>query len=145
MRVMAPSFRSPEEFRDAMDAVFRMMSEDPDMGPRLRDADVPQRYEFVDVELVLNVRAGDPADGEENLEWVWSDEVDWEPRVRMSMSSETANRYFQGRENIPMAIARRRMKAGGDLRAALEVLPVIKPIHDRYRAYLREQHPHLLA
>ena len=30
----------------------------------------------------------------------------------MTMSSETANRYFQGKENVAIAIARRRIKAG---------------------------------
>ena len=35
-----PEFRSPAEFREVMDRVFTMMSEDPDMGPALRDADV---------------------------------------------------------------------------------------------------------
>ena len=114
---MASPFASPEEFRDVMDRVFRMMSEDPDMGPRLRDANVPQRFEFEDLDLVMNVRAGQPGE-KANLFWEWTDEVDWSPRVRMTMSSETANRYFQGRENIAYAIARRRIKTGGDIRAA---------------------------
>ena len=39
----------------------------------------------------------------------------------MTMSSETANRYFQGKENIAIAIARRRIKAGGDVKAALAI------------------------
>ena len=55
---MASPFASPKEFRAVMDRVFQMMSEDPDMGPRLRDADVPQRFEFEDLDLVMNVRAG---------------------------------------------------------------------------------------
>jgi hypothetical protein len=29
-----------------IDQIFTMMSEDPEMGPSLRDADVPQRFEF---------------------------------------------------------------------------------------------------
>ena len=58
---MAPSFRSPQEFREVMDRVFGMMSDDPEMGPQLRDADVPQRFEFSDVDLVLNVRRRGPA------------------------------------------------------------------------------------
>ena len=46
----------------------------------------------------------------------------------MSMSSETANRYFQGKENIAIAIARRRIKAGGDVKAALAMIPITKPL-----------------
>jgi hypothetical protein len=135
-------FGSDSEFREVMDRTFAMMSEDPAMGPRLRAADVPQRFEFPDADLVVNIRAA--RDGEEgNLAWVWTDDIDWEPRVRMTMSTETANRYFQGKENVAMAIARRRIKTGGDVRAALEILPITKPVFERYLAMVQADYPHL--
>jgi len=137
-------FESNAQFREVMDRTFALMSEDPDMGPRLRAADVPQRFEFPDADLVVNIRAA--REGEDgNLHWEWSDDVDWEPRVRMTMSTEIANSYFQGRENVAMAIARRRIKTGGDVRAALEVLPMTKPVFERYRAMLKTDYPHLEA
>jgi hypothetical protein len=136
------TFDSPKEFKEVMDRVFGMMDDDPEMGPKLRDADVPMRYDFEDVDLVVNIRA--VRSGEEgNLHWEWSDDVDWEPRVKMAMSSETANRYFQGRENIAMAIARRRIKSGGDVKAALALMPITKPVFARYRAMLEDEFPHL--
>jgi hypothetical protein len=139
---MASPFASPQEFREVMDQIFGLLSEDPDVGPRLRDADVPQRFEFDDMKMVLNVRAG--RSGElENLHWTWSDEIDWSPRVRIAMSSETANRYFQGRVNVAYAIARRRIKTSGDLRAALELTPMTKPVQQRWRDLVASEHPHL--
>jgi hypothetical protein len=135
-------YNSPKEFREVMDKVFTMMAEDPEMGPKLRDADVPQRFEFTDVDMVLNIRA--TRDGEEgNLHWEWTDDVDWDAKVRMSMSCETANKYFQGKENIAMAIARRRIKAGGDVKAALSIIPITKPIYERYRDLVEREYPHL--
>lgn len=142
---MAPRFRDADEFQEAMDAVFTLMDEDPDMGPQLREADVPQRFEFDDMGLVLNVRAGDPDAGEGNLEWEWSDDVDWEPRVRMTMSSETANKYFQGKENVPIAIARRRIRTGGDVKASLALLPITKPVFAQYAQLVEDRWPHLRA
>jgi hypothetical protein len=139
---MASPFQSPKEFREVMDRVFTMMSEDPEMGPRLRDADVPQRFEFEDVDQVMNIRAG-KAGEDANLHWEWTDEVDWQPRVRMTMSSETANRYFQGKENVALAIARRRIKTGGDIRASLALIPITKPIYERYRTLVAADYPHL--
>lgn len=136
------AFRSPREFREVMDRVFALMDEDPDMGPKLRDADVPQRFEFDDVDLVVNARAA-THDEDANLVWVWSDDVDWEPKVRMTMSSETANRYFQGKENVAMALARRRIKAGGDVKAALALMPITKPVFARYRELVEREYPHL--
>jgi hypothetical protein len=137
-------FRSPEEFREVMDRVFAMMDGDPEMGPKLKAADVPQRFEFTDVDMVVNIRAAAGAE-EGNLHWEWTDDVDWEPKVRMSMSSETANRYFQGKENVPLALARRRIKAGGDVKAALSLIPVTKPVYARYAALVDAEYPHLRA
>jgi hypothetical protein len=138
------SFDSSKEFKAVMDRVFGMMDDDPAMGPKLRDADVPMRYDFEDVDLVVNIRATRPGE-EGNLHWEWTDEVDWEPRVKMAMSSETANKYFQGKENVAMAIARRRIKSGGDVKAALALMPITKPVFARYRAMLEEEYPHLVV
>ena len=139
-----PEFRSPAEFREVMDRVFTMMSEDPEMGPRLRDADVPQRFEFEDVDMVVNIRAAE--DGEDGcLYWVWTDDIDWKPKVKMAMSSETANKYFQGKENVAMAIARRRIKTSGNVKKALALIPITKPVYAMYRDYLEAEHPDLLA
>ena len=142
-RLMAKvEFDSEDEFVEVIDEVFTMMDTDPEMGPKLRDADVPQRFEFTDLDLVVNIRAAE--DGEDgNLHWEWSDEVDWEPKVKMAMSSETANKYFQGKENVAVALARRRIKSGGDVKAALSLIPITKPIYARYREYLEREHPHL--
>jgi hypothetical protein len=141
---MAPTFRSPDELKEVLDKTFTIMSEDPEMGPKLKDADTPQRFEFTDLDLVVNIRAA--REGEEgNLAWQWSDEVDWEPKVRMTMSSETANKYFQGKENVAMAIARRRIKAGGDVKAALNLIPITKPVYARYRDLIEAEYPHLVV
>jgi hypothetical protein len=139
---MSDPFRSPQEFQEVMDRVFEMMRSDPDMGPKLRDADVPQRFEFSDVDMVVNIRSAS-GDEEGNLHWVWSDDVDWEPKVKMTMSSETANKYFQGKENVPIALARRRIKAGGDVKAALSLIPITKPVYARYSQLVSEEYPHL--
>ncbi len=138
-----PEFDSVKEFRTVIDEIFTMMSEDPAMGPALRDADVPQRFEFDDYDLVVNIRAG--AGDEGNLHWEWSDDVDWKPKVKMQMSSQTANRYFQGKENVAVAIARRRIKTGGDVNAALSLIPITKPVYARYRALVEAEYPHLKA
>jgi hypothetical protein len=141
---MGVEFDSPKEFKTVMDRVFAMMDEDPSMGPQLRDADVPMRYDFEDVDLVTNIRAA-RADEPGNLHWEWSDDVDWEPRVKMAMSAETAIKYFQGKENVALAIARRRIKTGGDVKAALALMPITKPVFARYRAMLEQEYPHLVV
>jgi hypothetical protein len=135
------AFKSPDEFREVMDRTFALMSDDPDMGPKLRAADTPQRWEFSDLGLVVNVR---PGEGDEpNLKWDWSDEGALEAKVRMSMSSGTANRYFQGQENVAIAIARRRIRATGEVKAVLLLIPLQKPVFAAYRRMIAADYPHL--
>jgi hypothetical protein len=138
------SFRSPEEFRSVIDRTFELMSSDPEMGPKLRDADTPQRWEFPDLELVVNVAAAEEGDSSHNLVWEWSDDVPWEPEVRMKMDSEVANRYFQGKENIAMAIARGRIRATGNPAKALALVPVTKPVFPLYKSMCEADYPHLV-
>jgi SCP-2 sterol transfer family len=136
------SFKSATECREVMDKVFEMMSTDPEMGPKLRDAETPQRFEFPDLDLVVNITSAEGDDGQ-NLHWEWTDDVDWEPEVKMTMDSDVANRYFQGKENVAMAIARRRIKTAGNVKKALALLPITKPVFEQYRAMLERDYPHL--
>ena len=124
-----------------MDRAFTLMERDPQMGPALRDADVPLRFAFPDLGLVANVG---PGTGEgPNLVWAWTDAVAWTAKAELTMNSDVANRFFQGRENVPMAFARRRIRTGGDLAAAMTLIPIIKPLQPQYRALLTEDYPHL--
>jgi putative sterol carrier protein len=91
---------------------------------------------------VVNIRAATPEE-DGNLHWEWSDDVDWKPKVQMTMSSEVANRYFQGKENVAMAVARRRIKTSGDMKAALALIPITKPVYAQYRDYVEREKPHL--
>ena len=74
-----------------IDRTFTLMSDDPDMGPKLRDADTPQRFEFTDLDLVVNVRAGRA--GEPNLAWEWSDDARYTEKWA-SLAYRIAVNYF---------------------------------------------------
>jgi hypothetical protein len=142
--VGSSTFKSPEEFREVMDRVFELMSTDPEMGPRLRDAETPQRFAFPDLDEVVNITYNEDDDGENYLRWEWSDDVDWEPEVEMKMDSSVANRYFQGKENLAMAVTRRRIKTSGNVKKALALVPITKPVFAQYRAMLEDEYPHLV-
>ena len=137
-------FRSADEFREVIDKTFGLMSTDPEMGPKLRDAQAPQRFEIPDLDLVVNITYREEVQDGQHLRWEWSDDVPWDPVVQMIMDSEVANRYFQGKENVAIALARRRIKSKGDLKAALALIPITKPVFAQYRAMIEAEYPHLV-
>ena len=97
-----------------------------------------------DQDAVVNITYDDSG-GDQNLRWVWSDDVDWKPQVEMTMDSDVANKYFQGKENAKTAVLRRRIKTGGDIGAALKLAPITEAVFPQYRAYLEREKPHLLV
>jgi hypothetical protein len=145
----AGKFKSKKEFIEVMDKLFTLMSTDPKVGPKLAVARVPQRWEFTDLGLVLNATYADAKTAKKGhfLKWVWGDEdCDWNADVGMKMKSEVANKYFQGKENVPLAIALGRIKARGSVPKALKLIPITKPIYEKYRQMLEEEgYEHLLV
>ncbi len=66
--------------------------------------------------------------------------------ITLSMTSEVANRYFQGKESVMMAVLSGRVKIGGPMAKILELAPVTTPINPVYRAWLSANgYAHLVA
>ncbi|MEO6326442.1 MAG: hypothetical protein ABIT01_11315, partial [Thermoanaerobaculia bacterium] len=102
-------FKSQDEFKRVFDELFETLSNDPEVGPKLRATRSLQRYVFTDLGLTLNVRDADARRAAKGhaLTWSWGEKCAWAPEVVLQMSSDVANRFFQGRENVPLAFARK--------------------------------------
>ena len=138
-------FRSREEFIEVFDKLWSLVDRHPEVGPKLRDARAPHRFVFTDLGLELNVTHSD--DPDHTLRWTWDPaECDWEPVVTLEMTSDVANRYFQGKENVLTAVTFGRIRISGPMGTILKLSPVMRPIEPLYREMLaRDGHDHLLA
>jgi putative sterol carrier protein len=58
--------------------------------------------------------------------------------VQLRMSSDNANRFWQGKLNFTLAMAQRKVKLEGKRSTALGLLPLTGPIFDTYKAILAE-------
>jgi hypothetical protein len=134
-------FRSAAELREVLDRTFEAVDRNATAGTRLRAAGLNIRVEVTDLKEVVSVRASDEPG--HYIQWRFDRRGRPKPRLVLSMGSETANAWLQGRESIPMALARRRMKCVGNARDALRYLPVLKVISERYRKIVRSDYPHL--
>ena len=107
------------------------------IGPALCARRLRMRLEFTDLGLALNVKT---SDDDETLDWSFG-EVDWEPKLILEMSSEVANRYLLGRENLAIAIARGKVKVRGESRMALLYVPATRLISEPYRRVVTSGFP----
>jgi hypothetical protein len=136
------AFSSASEMREVLAALLSEIDRDSELGRRLRSTHISYRYDFPDLGLTLDVASAD--DDEHCIRWSFSD-GDWKPALTLEMTSEVANRYLQGRENLAIAMARGRIRCSCEARAALSLLPISRQLSARYRELLARDYPHLLV
>jgi hypothetical protein len=131
-----------DEFRAALEQALALADSDERIGPLLAATKLRMRFEFPDAGMQLNIAAGD---GEgSNLRWSFA-EVDWPPKLELTMESAVANRFLQGRESLAIAIARGRARYRGESHTALLALPATRLLCEPYREVVREDFPALAA
>jgi hypothetical protein len=139
--VGAGEFRSKKELRALLDEVLTEMDADIDSASRMQALATPLQFEFTDLKLILNIGPHDPGGA---LRWDFKRRSRTKPKLRLAMSSEVANRVFQGRENPAIAIARGRVRPKvSDHTAALAFFPAARPMFTCYREVVAEKYPHL--
>jgi hypothetical protein len=141
------AFRSEAEFRTVFEQIFRLMNDHETVGRGLYEARAPHRFEITDFGLEFNVTHTSEADAAKGqyLRWGWG-AADWEPLITMRMASDVANRFFQGKENVAMAVMMGRVKLKGPMSTILQLAPVTSPVQPVYRRWLEEHgYDHLLA
>ncbi len=137
------AFRSAEELREVLDLVFESVDADERLGPLFRTAHTRARFELTDHVLAVNV-ASQLDDPDHCLRWSFAKRPPWPPKLTFVMSSGVANAYLQGRESLPVAIARGRIRYSGESRAALLFLPLARLLVKPYTELIETQYPHLL-
>jgi hypothetical protein len=135
------AFRSVDELREVLDRVLAEVDADEVAGPLLRATGLRVRFEFPDLGLALNVAASE--DGDHHLRWGFSRDAGWEPRLKLKMDSDVANRYLQGKQSLAIAIARGQVITSGQPRYALLYVPALRLVIDRYRRLVRDEYPNL--
>lgn len=59
------------------------------------------------------------------------------PTVKLRMSSDNANRFWQGKLNFGLAMAQRKVKLEGKRSVALKLLPLTEALFDTYKERLK--------
>lgn len=64
---------------------------------------------------------------------------DLSPTVAMSMTSDMANQFWQGKLNLAVALAKGQVRAKGPVPKILKLVPVAKKLFPRYEESLRAE------
>lgn len=126
-----PYFKDDQEVYEFIGELFRELADDPELGPKFRKANTIVQYQYRNPESQITVKMLDGQDGE-----VDCGPTALEPEVVMSMDADTAHRFWLGKVNVTVALARGQMKAKGPVAKILKLVPLTKPVFPRYKAKL---------
>ena len=124
-------FRDEQEVYDHIGRLFQDLMRDEELVPKFQKANTIVRYAFRDPESSITVKMLEGEDPQVDL-----GATELKPEVTMSMDADTAHRFWLGKVNVTVALARGQMKAKGPVAKILKLVPLVKPVFPRYRAQL---------
>jgi len=128
-----PYFKDADEVYSYIGKLFEDLAQDEELSPKFRKANTVVQYRYRNPESVITVSLLDSGDGR-----VDCGDTELEPEVVMTMDADTAHRFWLGKVNVTVALARGQMKAKGPVAKILKLVPLTKPVFPRYRAMLEE-------
>jgi putative sterol carrier protein len=128
-----PVFKSDQEVYDFIGKLFADLADDDELGPRFRKADTIVQYKYSNPESQITVKMKEGQDGQVDF---GATELD--PEIVMAMDADTAHKFWLGKVNVTMALARGQMKAKGPVAKILKLVPLTKPIFPRYQKMLED-------
>jgi putative sterol carrier protein len=126
-------FKDADEVYQYLGKLFEDLAEDDELAPKFQKANTIVQYQYREPDSIITVKLIEDEDGQVDL-----GDTDMEPEVVMSMEADTAHKFWLGKVNVTVALARGQMKAKGPVAKILKLVPLVKPVFPRYRKMLEE-------
>jgi hypothetical protein len=126
-----PYFKDAEDVYAHLGKLFEDIIGDEELGPRFQGTDTVVQYRMRRPDSQLTVKLLEDADRE-----VEFGVTALQPEVVMAMDADTAHRFWLGKVNVTVALARGQISARGPVAKILKLVPLVKPVRERYQAQL---------
>jgi len=126
-----PYFQSDAEVYEFVGKLFVDLLDDDELAPKLKKANTVVQYQYRNPDSQVTVKLFEREDSQVDL-----GPTELEPEVIMSMEADTAHKFWLGKVNVTVALARGQMKAKGPVAKILKLVPLVKPVFPRYKARL---------
>ena len=132
-----PAFESKEQFQNVFNKFWVKARENSEVMEKLAKSQVVVRFDMTEPEIHMTINFRDPGpDGEVGT---LTYDADVEPEIAVWSKSETSNKFWQGKLNATVALARGKVKLDGSLAKALGLLSKIKPLYVIFPEVLKEE------
>ncbi len=124
-------FNNSEEVSKYIGGIFENAFDDPEIGPKLVATELVVAFDFTDPEAVVVIDMAKKAIRE-------GVEGGAAPGATMFMTADTGNAYWQGKVNLPLAMAKKKIKVEGNVGSLLKLAPLGKKLYPTYIQRLKD-------
>ncbi len=129
-------FESKEQFQEIFNKFWEKATTHTEIMEKLAKSQVVVRFDIEDPSVQMTINFRDPGPNGEIGTLTFDSDV--EPEIIVWSKSETTNKFWQGKLNTTVAMARGQVKLDGSVAKALGLLSKIKPLYEVYPAILKE-------
>ncbi len=126
------TFENSEKLKEILGGFFFFLLQQADMKKKLMDSKLVIKFNYEEPSLAITI---DLSGSDAVITFNDSKKAE----VEMKMKADVAHRFWLGKVNLMIALARREMIAKGPIPKILKLLPVIKPAYTFYPKYLAEK------
>lgn len=128
-------FKDENEVYEYLGRIFQVGLDDPELGPKLRGVGSVLKLNQTDPDstIVIDFGEGIVQLGEHGVPQV-TRPVDAE----LDMKADTAHRFWLGKVNVALAMAKGQIRNKGKVSAVMKVVPITKPLFATYETILRD-------
>jgi hypothetical protein len=129
-------FETKEQMIEVFNKFWPMCLNETETMEKLAKSQVVVRFDIVEPEISITINFRDPtSDGAPGS---LSFDSDDSPEIVVWSKSETTNKFWQGKLNATVAMARGKVKMTGSIPKALGLLSKIKPLYQHWPTALKE-------
>lgn len=127
------TFRDADHLAECVGGLFTWASGQPELSKKLRETNLVVRLTHQAPDIVLDID-------------MTKEPITWQkgagaktPIVEFAMKADVAHRFWLGKVNLLIALAKRDIVARGPINQVIKILPILKPMYEQYPKLLAEK------
>jgi len=124
-------FKDSEEVTKYIGGIFEEAFNDPEICPKLVATGLVIAFDFSDPNAVVVIDMPNKAVS-------GGQQASPDPSATMTMTADTGNAYWQGKVNLPLAMAKKKIKVDGNVASLLKLAPLGKKLYPTYIERLKD-------
>lgn len=124
-------YKTADDLYKYMSQIFALAFETEGLGEKLNATGTQLKLNLTDPDSVIAI---DFAKGIVEC----GDDITIDVDVDLFMSADVAHKFWLGKVNVPLAMAKRQIKVQGSVQKVLKLAPLMSPLHSKYTEILRD-------